>query len=269
MNNNLFHRVILQILCVLILFSGNSLLAFQPEPTLFPVPTPRQKYFGLSLSQNFAFRNYFSSIFYNEVTFENDPVTIQPNISFGMFFEMMLNPEDEYSSAIKLKLLYQQSNTTYEKPVGFIKRFTDSVTHTFYNTNSHNFSEYSLQASYVQKLFRTNLSLIFGGTISAVDNEKMRNTYTLNSVQDTAFFNQYFKDFRYSEDYTSIDFNDFSPSYSRARITVHCGLQYELNINDLRVVPFVQYNRELEPSRMAYYVHSIQAGIDVAFRLMR
>jgi hypothetical protein len=88
----------------------------------------------------------------------------------------------------------------------------------------------------------------------------------LNSKQDTSFFNQYFKDFQYSEDYSSIDFNNFTPSYSRTRITVHCGLQYELNIENLRVVPFVQYNRELEPSRIAYFVHSIQAGIDLVFR---
>lgn len=269
MNSVPLHQRIILMTCAMILLISNSLYSFQPEPTLFPAPMPRQKYFGLSLSQNFAFRNYFSSIFYDEVTYENDPVTIEPNISFGMFFELMLNPEDKYSSAIKLKLLYQQSNTTYEKPVGFIKRFTDSVTHTFYNTNLHKFSEYSLQASYVQKLFRTNLSLIFGGTISAVDNEQMRNSYTLNSRQDTAFFNQYFKDFQYSEDFTTIDFNNHIPSYSRTRITVHCGLQYELSVDNLRIVPFVQYNRELEPSRMAYYVHSVQAGIDVAFRLAR
>jgi hypothetical protein len=110
----------LQILGALILFCCNTLFAISAEPTLEPEPKPHKKYLGVTLSQNFAYRSYYSSLFYNEEIYENDPVTIEPNISFGMFFELMLNPEDTYSSAIKLKLMYQQSNTTYEKPIGFI-----------------------------------------------------------------------------------------------------------------------------------------------------
>ncbi len=126
-----FHqRMILQILCVMIFFTGNTLFAFSPEPTLEPVPKPCKKYLGVTLSQNFAYRNYDGTDLPYPFPTENYNNEIQPSISFGLHFESCLSSHP-YAASLKFKLLYEQYTSTLSQILPYKDPFLDSIPNDF------------------------------------------------------------------------------------------------------------------------------------------
>lgn len=243
------------------LYGGNSLLAFQPEPK----STPRQNYFGVTLSQNFAFRNYTENYFYYPYdlrSFENE---IQPSLSFGLHMEQTLS-ENPYSASLKFKLLYEQFNSKLRNTSYFYDISSREVIDSLMFNNTHSITQFSLQAIYVQRLFMTNFSFLLGGTVAFVQNDVNKEYYELNSIKDTALFtsNGPSPYYSFTEDYSKYMIKDYDRAPD-ARFTLNIGLQYDFKLENVKVVPFVLYNHDFNSRHEDYTLYSFQTGIDISF----
>ncbi len=265
MNNILFHRILFHILCVLSLFGGNSLLAFQPEPTLEATPIPRQKFLGVTLSQNFAYRNYAGTELPYPFWSENYNNQIKPNFSFGLNFERPFS-NHPYSASLKFKLLYEQFTSKLSQTLPYKDSFSDSTAKDFNYIDLNKVSQFCLQTSYIQRLFSTNLSFLFGGSVAFVQSDFSKNYFELNSISDTLIITSQSRPpyHRFSEDYSEyiVNEHDRGPNF---RFTLNIGLQYDVHLEKLKIVPFVNYNHDFNSRFEIFNLLSFQTGIDVSF----
>ena len=268
MNSVPLHQRIILMTCAMILFSGNSLLAFQPEPDL-QVESSSKKYIGLTLSQNFAYRNYTESYYYFYFDLYRFNTVTVPSISFGVHLEHQLSNHPK-SASLKFKLLYEQFNSKLNLLNSFYKARSNDSNNSgpFMLNNEHSIKQYSLQLFYLQRLFSTNLSLHYGGTLAFVQNNTYKEYYTLNSLKDTALFtsddrpsDQYF-----SEDYTKFVLTNFDRSPD-IRYSLNLGMQYDLEFDNFKIVPFVQYNHYFNSINVNLNLLSFQTGLDFSFSL--
>jgi hypothetical protein len=259
------HRIFSQILCVMLLFCGNSLFSFSPEPTLEPAPKPRKKYLGVTLSQNFAYRNYIGTDLPYPFQTEHYNNVLKPSVSFGLHFEQPLS-NHSYSSSLKFKLLYEQFTSTHSQILSYKNAFSDSLPQNLNYVDINKINQFSLQSAYVQRLFSTNLSLLFGGTIAIVQNDKFKEYYELNSLKDTVLFsfNHNPPSQRFSDDYTEYIVNDIDRG-ANFRATINIGLQYDFHLKKFKIVPFVLYNHDFNSRYEDYSLYSFQTGIDISF----
>jgi len=247
----------------MILLSGNSLLAFQPEP----ISTPRQNYLGVTLSQNFAYRNYTENYFYDSDVIKRLNNEIQPSISFGLHMEQALS-EHPYSASLKFKLLYEQFNSKLSNPSFFYDISSREVIDSLMFNNTHSITQFSLQATYVQRLFMTNFSLLLGGTVAYVQNDLNKEYYELNSIKDTALFtsNGLSPYYSFTEDYSRYMITDYDRAPD-ARFTLNIGFQYDVVFDNVKIVPFVLYNHDFNSRYEEYTLYSFQTGIDFSFTI--
>lgn len=250
-------------MCAMILLNGNSLLAFQPEP----ISTPRQNYLGVTLSQNFVYRNYTENYFYDSDVIKRLNNEIQPSITFGLHMEQALS-EHPYRATLKFKLLYEQFNSNLTNSIYFYDISTRDIIDSLMFNNSHSITQFSLQATYVQRLFSTNLSFLLGGTVAFVQNDLNKEYYELNSIKDTALFtsNGPSPYYSFTEDYSRCMITDYDKAPD-ARFTLNIGFQYDVVFDNVKIVPFVLYNQDFNSRYEEYTLYSFQTGIDFSFPL--
>lgn len=249
------------------LFSGNSVFAFQLEQTLELEPKSNTKYFGVTLAQNFTHRNYTGSFFYDSYDFKNFPNEFNPSISFGVHIEKKLSNHPN-SASLKFKLLYEQFNSTLSKMQNFYDWSTQTFTDSFKIVDVNRIKQYSLQASYIQPLFSTNLSLQFGGALAFVEQNHHKQYFELNKLQDTLLFvddnGQTTSYHKFSEDYSEYIMKDYV-STPDLRYTLHIGIQYDFLFDKVKVVPFIVYNYELNSQNSRFRLNTFQTGLDFSF----
>lgn len=261
-----FHqRMFLQILCVMILFGSNTLFALLLKPVLEPVPKQSKKYLGVTLSQNFAFRNYTENYLFYPYDLRNFGNEFQPSISFGIHLEQNLSNQPN-SASLKFKLLYEQFNSHLRNTSYFYDISTRDVIDSLMFNNTHSITQYSLQTAFVQRLFSTNLSFLLGGTVAFVQNDVNKEFYELNSIKDTALFtsNGPSPYYSFTEDYSRYMIKDYDRAPD-ARFTLNLGLQYDFKLENVKVVPFVLYNHDFNSRHEDYSLYSFQTGIDISF----
>lgn len=249
----------------MLLFSGNSLFAVLPEPTLEPVPKPSKKFFGVTASQNFAYRNYTENYFYYPYDLRNFKNEIQPSLSFGLHYEQSLSNHPQ-SASLKFKLLYEQFNSNLRNNSYFYDISTRDVIDSLMFNNTHSITQYSLQTAFVQRLFSTNLSFLLGGTVAFVQNDLNKEYYELNSIKDTALFtsNGPSPYYSFTEDYSKYMIKDYDRAPD-ARFTLNLGLQYDIVFDNVKIVPFVLYNHDFNSRHEDYSLYSFQTGFDISF----
>jgi|GEM_PF-2806580 len=257
---------VFQVICIP-LFCGNAVFSFQQEITLELEPKSNKKYFGVTLSQNFTHRNYTGSFFYDSYDFKNFPNEINPSISFGVHLEKTLSNHPN-SASLKFKLLYEQFNSTLSQTQNFYDWSTQTFTDSFKIVDVNRIKQYSLQASYIQPLFSTNLSLLFGGALAFVEQNHHKQYFELNKLQDTLLFvddnGQTTSYHKFSDDYSEYIMKDYV-SIPDLRYTLHIGMQYDFLFDKVKVVPFFMYNHEINSQNTLFHLHSFQTGIDISF----
>jgi len=267
MNSIINHRIFLQIFCVLILFSGNSLLAFQPKLLQDSLNTPNKTTIGFTITQNTSFRNYIEDPVWYTINPKELLTEIRPSISIGVHIEKFLS-KHSHSSSLKFRLLYEKFNSTLSQERTISHYLNDTSNHTFQYYDVNQVTQISLQTLFVQRLFSTNLSLKFGGTISFIQSNLDKKYYVLNSIRDTMIFsstnsNNYYVN-QFSEDYTEYISSEFNRSPD-LRLNLNIGLQYDFVFEKCFVTPFVNYYHDFDGVNREYELQTLQAGVDFSF----
>lgn len=192
---------------------------------------------------------------------------------FGGSIEYLLGKPRESKSSIIGRVVYEYLPGSYTVP-GDVLPSLDQNGDVVYSEVNHTADiEYSfldLEVIYKLNLFNSNFGIVVGPTVGFVLNservQQMNIIEPINAVFDPTFC----PECEYTNNgQTVITGRDDIPDRSGVRIAVKAGVQYEMPIGKLLLVPCVYYNfgiTEVSPSANLR-INALQVGFDLRFAL--
>jgi hypothetical protein len=193
----------------------------------------------------------------------------------GGSFEYLLGKPENSKSSIIARVLYNYMPAFYDQP-GDTLPSLDAGGNVVQSSVRHvaeiKYSTVDIEAMYKLNLFNSGFGLVVGPSVGFVigsDREqRMELVFPLNATFDTATFNN--PEYIYINNGRGIILKqDQLPERAAIRIAVKAGVQYELPIGRLLLVPSVYYNfgiTEVSPTDNLR-INALQAGVDLRFAL--
>lgn len=194
----------------------------------------------------------------------------------GVSAEYMLGKPSESKSSIIARVVYNYMPAYYEKPGDRLPSIDQTNGSIVYSTVRHvaeiKYSTIDLEAIYKLNLFNSNFGVVIGPTIGvpvAVSRQqRMELIEPLNAQFDPSLYPD--NKFKYINNNRGIiTAEDNIPDKSGIRLAIKAGVQYEMPIGKLLLVPCMYYNfgiTEVSASNNLR-INAIQAGVDLRFAL--
>ncbi|MBC8125072.1 MAG: hypothetical protein H7X70_05010 [Candidatus Kapabacteria bacterium] len=192
---------------------------------------------------------------------------------FGLSAEYLLGKPRDSKSSIIARVVYEFMPGSYVEPgdnLPLLDANGQVVNSIVDHTAEINYSILDLELIYKLNLFNSNFGIVVGPTVGLVLNservQQMNLIEPLNAVFDPAFCPtcEYINNGR-----TVITGSDDIPDRSAIRIAVKAGIQYEMPIGRLLLVPCVYYNFGITEVSASdnLRINALQAGFDLRFAL--
>ncbi len=193
----------------------------------------------------------------------------------GLSAEYLLGSPKDSKSSIIARVVYNYLPAYYEEKGDNLPSLSpdgQDVNSSVRHVAEIKYTVVDLEAIYKLNLFKSNFGIVVGPTVgmvlSADREEGMELVEPITSVFDSSLFNP--GDVEYINNGRAIiTGRDDIPDKSSIRVAVKAGVQYELPIGRLLLVPCIYYNygiTEVGPSANIR-IDALQAGIDLRFVL--
>lgn len=193
----------------------------------------------------------------------------------GFSAEYMLGKPSESKSSIIARVVYNYLPANYEQPGDKLPSI-DGSGNVVYSTVRHvaeiKYSTIDLEAIYKLNLFNSNFGVVIGPTVgipvSVSREQRMELIEPLNAQFDPTLYpdNKY----KYLNNNRAIvTGEDNIPDKSSIRLAIKAGVQYEMPIGRLLLVPCIYYNFGITQVSASnnLRINAIQAGVDLRFAL--
>jgi hypothetical protein len=197
---------------------------------------------------------------------------------FGLSGEYLLGKPENSKSSIVVRVVYNSMPANYGE-AGDTLPSKDATTQESVNSVVRHIAELKyqtldLELMYKLNLFNSNFGVIVGPTVGMVvgssKEQRMELVEPLNAVFDRAVVEAQGKVVEYvNNDRGIVTFRGDIQDRAPIRIAVKAGVQYELPIGRILLVPSVNYNfgiTEVSPADNLR-INAIQAGFDLRFAL--
>lgn len=197
---------------------------------------------------------------------------------FGMSAEYLLGKPESSKSSIVVRVVYNNLPANYEQSGDTLPSKDPSNNAVVQSVVRHvaeiKYQTVDLELMYKLNLFNSNFGVIVGPTIGMVvgssKQQRMELIEPLNAVFDPSVVEQEGKKITYINNNRGIITYDGEIADRQAlRIAVKAGVQYEMPIGRLLLVPSVNYNfgiTEVSPTDNLR-INALQAGVDLRFAL--
>ena len=193
----------------------------------------------------------------------------------GGSFEYLLGKPENSKSSIIARVVYNYMPAFYEQPGDQLPSL-DANGNVVISSVRHvaeiEYSTIDLEAIYKLNLFNSGFGVVVGPTIGFVigsDREqRMELVEPLNAVFDPSLFPEGTVEY-VNNGRGIITARDDIPDHSAIRVAVKAGVQYELPIGRLLLVPTIYYNfgiTEVSPTANLR-INALQAGVDLRFAI--
>ncbi|MBK6290203.1 MAG: hypothetical protein IPF59_00390 [Ignavibacteria bacterium] len=192
---------------------------------------------------------------------------------FGGSIEYLLGkPRDSKSSLIG-RVVYEYMPAAYTEPGDQLPSL-DENGEVVYSTVDHTadikYSFLDLEVIYKLNLFNSNFGIVVGPTVGFVIGSERVQQMNLVEPLNATFDPTFCPECEYTNNgRTVITGRDDIPDHATLRIAVKAGVQYEMPIGRLLLVPCIYYNfgiTEVSPSDNLR-INALQAGFDLRFAL--
>lgn len=190
----------------------------------------------------------------------------------GLSFEYLLGKPRESKSSIIARAVYNTFPAFFSQG-GDILPSTDTATgNVVFSEVEHtadiSYSTFDIELIYKLNLFNSNFGIVIGPTVGFVAD--VQRVQRMNLIKpDNAVFKE--KPGTEYENFgrTAITARDQIPGHSALRLAIKAGVQYEITVGRVLVVPCAYYNFGVTKLSDAdnLRVNALQVGVDVRFAL--
>ncbi len=193
---------------------------------------------------------------------------------FGGSFEYLLGKPRDSKSSIIARLLYNYLPGGYTEEGDQLPSRDTTTGEVVYSTVNHTadikYSVLDLEIMYKLNLFNSNFGITVGPTIGYVLSAERVQAMNLVEPLNAQFDPSFCPECEYQNDgRTVITARDDIPGHSAIRIAIKAGLQYEIPVGKVLLVPSMYYNFGVTKVSEAdnLRINAFQAGIDIRFAI--
>ncbi len=192
---------------------------------------------------------------------------------FGGSVEYLLGKPRDSKSSLIARVVYEYMPASYTEPGDQLPSLNSDgevVMSTVEHTADIKYSFLDLEVIYKLNLFNSNFGIVVGPTVGFVMNSERVQQMNLVEPLNATFDPTFCPDCEYTNNgRTVITGRDDIPDHATLRIAVKAGVQYEMPLGRLLLVPCIYYNfgiTEVSPSANLR-INALQAGFDLRFAL--
>lgn len=192
---------------------------------------------------------------------------------FGGSIEYLLGKPRDSKSSLIARVVYEYMPASYTEPGDNLPSLDENgevVYSTVEHTADIKYSFLDLEVIYKLNLFNSNFGIVVGPTVGFVMNSERVQQMSIVEPLNAAFDPTFCPECEYTNNgRTVITGRDDIPDHAPLRIAVKAGVQYEMPIGRLLLVPCVYYNfgiTEVSPSDNLR-INALQVGFDLRFAL--
>jgi hypothetical protein len=267
----------LAVLAVLIQFT--STFAQEISNPLAPTEVGTPIYLGPVVGYNYSIHTADIASFVEDQdrcpTFSNGNAN---GYYFGLSFEYLLGNAKNSKSSIIARLLYNSFPAYFEQGGDTYPSLVEDPSSPTGYTTVESSTKHELNVKYstitFEPCYKLNLIGTFGFTVGPTFdftmNTELEQTYKLIEPDYVQFKEDPNSGYRYSDDKRTIYVQEGEiPDAAGFRLGLKAGVQYEILLGRMYVVPAVYYNYGITKltSMENWYVHALQMGVDIRFSL--
>ena len=264
-------------MCVAFLLASGSMIAQQElgarSNPLVPEKSVSRVYVGPVVGFNRSLQSSGFQSVANDVLCPDFTQGTGNGYYFGLSFEYLLGKPRDSKSSIIARAVYEFMPGSYVEPGDKLPSLDGNgqvVNSSVDHTAEINYSLLDFELIYKLNLFNSNFGSVVGPTVGLVLNSERVQQMNLIEPLNGQFDPLFCPSCEYTNNgRTVITGRDDIPDRSAIRISVKAGVQYEMPIGRLLLVPCVYYNFGITEVSASdnLRINALQAGFDLRFAL--